>query len=152
MFIKKQEPGEMFLFDPDRGNESKMERLIREMSEDFICSKLAPWKICTRFIMRKGKFFLFRREGVARMGHCQKCWISRLEAMQACFIDCLKKKTEGKDFYKSGTQYNVYNMYMHHPHSGIVGSSKNAISLIIAAFTLFPILQLFFRYGICRPA
>lgn len=99
----------------------------------------------------KGKVFLFRREGVARMGHCQKCWISRLEAMQACFIDCLKK-TEGKDFYKSGTQYNVYNMYMHHPHSGIVGSSKNAISLIIAAFTLFPILQLFFRYGICRPA
>lgn len=57
MFIKKQEPSEMFLFDPDRGNESKMERLIREMSEDFICSKLAPWKICTRFIMRKGKFF-----------------------------------------------------------------------------------------------
>lgn len=55
--LKKQEPSEMFLFDPDRGNESKMERLIREMSEDFICSKLAPWKICTRFIMRKGKFF-----------------------------------------------------------------------------------------------
>lgn len=97
MFIKKQEPSEMFLFDPDRGNESKMERLIREMSEDFICSKLAPWKICTRFIMRKGKFFfLFRREGVARMGHCQKCWISRLEAMQACFIDCLKKKLKEK--------------------------------------------------------
>lgn len=151
MFIKKQEPSEMFLFDPDRGNESKMERLIREMSEDFICSKLAPWKICTRFIMRKGKFFCSDVRGLLGWD-TQKCWISRLEAMQACFIDCLKKKTEGKDFYKSGTQYNVYNMYMHHPHSGIVGSSKNAISLIIAAFTLFPILQLFFRYGICRPA